>query len=316
MSDFVIIPDTACDLTADLRERFGIEDYLRGIMYFPDGRELEADLDWSYISPEEYYESMSDKKTLYKTASIPVGNIIETFEKYLKQGKDILSISLSSGLSTSYSSCELVAKELREKYPERKIFCIDSLRYSTSMALLTIMACMKRDEGADIEETAEYINQNRHCLHQMGPMDDLFFLVKKQRISNFKALFGTLVGVNPMAEFNESGTAEVIAKFKGKRTALAATLDYMEKTVIEPEKQIIFIAHSNRHESAELLKNMIEKRFSPKEIIINPVGMSCGASIGPGLCAVFYYGKPISAGLVEEKAIMEKISEDIKSKKG
>lgn len=314
MRDYVIIPDSSCDLTADLRERFGIEDYLQSVVYFPDGRAVSADLDWGCISPEEYYGSMKDRKIIYKTASVPVGNIYTVFEKYLNQGKDILSISLSSALSTSFGSCQMVAKELLEKYPERKIICIDSLRYSTSLALLTVMGCKKKEDGASIEEVAEYLNETRHCIHQMGPMDDLFFLVKMRRISNFKALFGTLVGINPMADFNRDGLSEVLVKFKGKRAALSATLSYMEQTGINLKDQIVFISHSNRYEVACQLKTMIEERFSPKEIIISTVGMACGAAIGPGLCAVYYYGKPISENLAEEKEIMATVSENMKTK--
>lgn len=314
MNDFVIIPDSACDLTADLRERFGIEEYLHGVVYFPDGRTIPADLDWGIISPKEYYNSMKERKILYKTASVPVGEIQKVFEKYLKQGKDIISISLSSALSTSYNACEMVAKELLEKYPDRKIFCIDSLRYSTSLALLTVMGCKKKEEGATVEDVAAYLNETRHCIHQMGPMDDLFFLVKMRRISNFKAFFGTLVGVNPMADFNRKGMSEVLVKFKGKRAAFAATLEYMEQTGINIKDQTIFISHSNRYEAACQLKTMIEERFTPKEIIICSVGMVCGAAIGPGLCAVYYHGKPISEDLAEEKEIMAKISENMKAK--
>ena len=142
----------------------------------------------------------------------------------------------------------------------------------------------------------------------MGPMDDLFFLVKTGRISNFKALFGTLVGVNPMADFNSKGLAEVIVKFKGKRSALEATVKYMKETIVEPENNIVFVAHSNRLAAAEMLADMIRTEIAPKEVIITHVGMACGPSIGPGLCAAFYLGKPISEGLTEEKEIMQRIS--------
>lgn len=308
MSDFVIIPDSSSDLTADLRKRYDIPDYLRGVMYYPDGHSELADLDWGNITPEEFYNSMKDKKPLYKTASVPRGEVERVFEKYLKEGKDILSISLSSGLSGSYQSCCLGAKDLMEKYPERKIICIDSLRYSTALALLVAMASEKRSQGATIEEVAEWCEQNKHSIHQMGPMDDLFFLCKTGRISNFKAFFGTLVGVNPMADFNRKGLAEVLVKCKGKKMAFDVTLNYVERTAIDIKNQTVFIAHSNRPEAAQKLKELIAERFSPKGIIINSVGMSCGASIGPGLCAVFYLGKPISEDNVEEKEIIAEIT--------
>ena len=308
MNDFVIIPDSSCDLTADLRKRFDIPDYLHGTVYFPDGRTEQADLDWGVISPEDFYKSMSGRNALYKTSTFTEQEGYEIYEKYLSQGKDILSISLSSALSGTYSLCMRIADDLMKKYPERKIICIDSLRYSTSMALLTVLAAQKRNEGATIEETADYINNIRNRVHQMGPMDDLFFLVKTGRISNFKALFGTLVGVHPMADFNTKGLAEVIVKFKGKRSALDATVKYLAQTITEPEKNIVFVAHSDRREAAEMLAEMIRTTVAPKEVIITNVGMACGPSIGPGLCAAFYLGKPISEDLAEEKAIMQQIA--------
>lgn len=310
MSEFVIIPDTSCDLDKKLRERFNIPDYLKGMVYFPDGHSEYSDLDWERHDPKVFYESMTDKKTIYKTACAPTGDIMTVYEKYLSQGKDILSIVLSSGLSGTYQTCEMVKEKLLEKYPERKIICIDSMRYSTALSLLVIMAAMKQMDGATIEETAEFVEANKHCIHQIGPMDDLFFLVKTGRISNFKAFFGTLIGLNPMADFNRKGMAEVVAKFKGKKAAFAAVIEYMRQTGEDLSDQIIFVAHSNRPKAAQLLADMIEKEFSPKEIIINHVGMSCGASIGPGLCAAFYYGKEISENLQTEKEIMNKIIEN------
>lgn len=315
MSDFVIIPDTACDLRANLRERFDIPDYMRGIIYFPDGHSEHVDLDWGEHDPKTFYESMTDKTTLYKTASPQAGEVMELFEKYLKQGKDVLAITISSALSGTYQECELVRKELEPKYPDRKIVIVDSLRYSTALSIFVVMAAQKKAEGATLEETVQYLEDNKHRVHQIGPMDDLFFLVKTGRISNFKAFFGTLVGVNPMADFNRKGLAEVLVRFKGKKAAFDAVIEYMKHTVIDPENQIMFVAHSNRLQQAELLAERIRKEFSPKEVIINDVGMACGATVGPGLCAAFYYGTEISEDCVKEKQIMAEIAEQQKGKK-
>ena len=312
MADFVIIPDVSCDLTRDLRERFGVPDYVTGMVYFPDGHSEFADIDWERHDPKEFYESMTDRKTLYKTATAPAGEIIRVFEKYLSQGIDILAITLSGALSGTLQAFQLAAKELLEKYPERKIICLDSMRYSTALSLLMILACQKRNSGATLEETAEYVEQIKHHIHQMGPMDDLFFLVKTGRISNFKAFFGTLVGINPMADFNRHGLAQVLGKFKGKKNAFDAVIKYMHGTIENPQEQIIFVAHSNREAAAQLLAQRIREEFNPKEIIINHVGMCCGASVGPGLCAAFYYGKEISEDMVTETALMNSIIESQK----
>ena len=314
MADFVIIPDVACDLVKPLRERFGITDYIPGRVYFPDGHSEVSDMDWERHDPKTYYESMTDKKTVYKSALCPTGEIFELYEKHLAAGRDILSISLSGALSVTYQTCQLVAKELLPKYPGRKILCIDSMRYSTALSLLVILAAQKKAEGADLEETARYVEQIKHCIHQIGPMDDLFFLCKTGRISNFKAFFGSLVGINPMADFNRQGMSQVLGKFKGKSAAFDAVIRYMRETVIDPENQIMFVAHSNREQAAKVLAKRIEEEFHPKEVIINHVGMSCGASVGPGLCAAFYFGTEISEGMEAEQAIMDRIVEAQKKK--
>lgn len=315
MADFVIIPDSSSDLTKDLRERFQIPAYVHGTFYWPDGREDVSDLDWEQIGPYEYYRSMSGRKVLYKTASAQRGEILSVYEAQLQAGNDILAITLSSGLSGTYQLCCKAAEELMAKYPERKIIVIDSLRYSTALSLLVIMASQKRMDGATLEETARYVEENKHRVHQMGPMDDLFFLVKTGRISNFKAFFGTLVGINPMADFNHHGLSQVLGKFKGKQKAFDAVIEYMRGTVEDPQEQIMFIAHSDREQAAQLLAKRVQEEFSPKEIIINHIGMSCGASIGPGLCAVFYQGKKISEDMEYEQALMNQILADQKNRR-
>lgn len=307
MSKYAVISDASCDLIKPLRERFGIDDYIGSIVYLPDGTSVSSDIDWEIFDPKEFFESMKDKNISYRTACATTGDIIKVFEKHLSAGKDILCITLSSALSGTYQTCELVKNQLLEKYPERKIICVDSMRYSTALSMLVIEASLKRAEGLTLEENAEYIENNKHRLHQCGPMDDLFFLCKTGRISNFKAFFGSLVGINPVADFNRNGLSEVLGKFKGKKLAFDAVIKYMKETIINPSEQIIFVAHSNRETAAELLKEMIIKEFNPKEVIINSVGMACGASIGPGLCAAFYWGKEISEDFSLEKEIMNEI---------
>lgn len=314
MSDFVIIPDASSDLTKELRERFGIPGYIKGTIYFPDGRETVADLDWELMDPVTYYESMSGRNMLYKTASAQRREVLSVYESFLSQGKDILAITLSSALSGTNQMCRKVAAELMEKYPQRKIVVVDSLRYSTALSLLVVKACQMQQSGCSLEETAAYLEQNKHRVHQMGPMDDMFFLVKTGRVSNFKAFFGTLIGINPMADFNRSGLAQVLGKFKGKKRAFDAVIEYMKDTIEDAQDQIIFVAHSNRAQAAEVLAQRIQEEFSPKEIIINHVGISCGASIGPGLCAAFYWGKEISENMEYEQALMNGIIERQKSK--
>ncbi len=315
MNSFEIIPDSSCDMTESLRKRFGISHIIRGTVYKPDGTQILSDIDWKTMTPEEYFNSMKGRKVLYKTATPPIGEVIDVFESVLASGKDILSISLSTGISGTYGVVKNAADELLKKYPERKIICVDSLRYASAMALLVSKACEKKDSGATIEETAEYINELKHSIHQMGPLDDLFFCVKTGRITNFQAFFGTLVGVNSMGDFGTKGVTAVLGKVKGHQTALNATVKYVAETIKNPEEQIIFIAHSNREKSANILAEKIRETLNPKDIIINSIGMSCGSSIGPGLCAVYYIGDPISDGNAVERDLLEKIIKNTNDKK-
>lgn len=307
MADFVIIPDTASDFTKELRDRFQIPDYIKGTIYLPDGTEAIADLDWELMDPTTYYNSMSGRKALYKTAGSRQGDIYEIYRKYLSAGKDILTICLSSALSGTYQVYLKISQELMAEYPGRKIVIVDSLRYSSALSLLVIKACQKQQEGASLEETAAYLNEVKYTIHQMGAMDDMFFLVKTGRVSNFKAFFGTLVGINAMADFNRQGLSQVVGKIKGKKRVIDAIIEYMRHTIQNPQDQIIFVAHSNREQAAELLAQRIREEFSPKEVIINPVGLSCGASIGPGLCAAFYEGVEISEDYSREQELMKNI---------
>ena len=135
MADYVILTDSSTDLTKDLRERFGIDDYLPGNITFPDGHTEDSTLDWENISPQDFYTSMS-KDSMYTTGIKNIELQEAFFEKYLKQGKDILNISLSHALSNTYDSCRKAASNLQEKYPDRKIYIVDSLNASSGQGLL------------------------------------------------------------------------------------------------------------------------------------------------------------------------------------
>lgn len=304
---FVIIPDSACSMPAELRIRFNIPTYVKAHVLYPDGSEHDTDLDWKEVSADDYFRSMAEKKAIYKTGTAGIENSIQTYEKFLQEGKDLIALSLSSALSGNYNLAVKACEALREKYPERKLFVIDSKRYSGAIAAMIAKASELQMEGKSVEEVATWLEENKNRYHQMGPMDDLNFLCRTGRINNFKAFFGTLVGVNALGDLNQNGLTDVLGKVKGKPAALKTTIEYMKKTIEEPENQIIFIAHSYRYETAEELKRLVEEEFKPKEVLMTRIDMSCGANIGPGLAAAFYYGKEISENLAEERKIMEGI---------
>jgi len=304
MSDFVILSDSGCDFTKDLRERFGLDDYVPGTVMFPDGHFEYADLDWGTVTSEEYFDSMARTRFVYGSSLPSVGEVVEVYEKYLAEGKDIFAVTISSAISGTFNSFRLAVEEVKDKYPNNKIYIVDSLRYSSAIGIHVAMANELRKQGKSAADAAAWSEANKHRIHQMGPLDDLFFCQRKGRISMGKAIAGSLVGVRPLADFDRDGQNHVIGKARGRVKAIRATIEYMRNTIEDPEDQIIFVAHSNREDCAKELAELIKKEFSPKDVVVHSIGMSCGTGVGPGLTAAFYIGKEISEDMSAEAAIL------------
>ena len=308
MADYVILTDSSTDLTKELRERFGITDYMPGNITFPDGHTEDSTLDWENISPQDFYTSMS-KDSMYTTGIKNIEVQEAFFEKYLKQGKDILNISLSHALSNTFDTCRKAAENLKEKYPDRKIICVDSLRYSGADGLLVSFAGDMKKEGKSIEEVAEWLENNKHRCHQTGTVDDLKFLAKMGRCSNVSAFMGSLINIKPLADFNRDGMNQIITKVTGYKKLYKAMIEYMKAT-IEPDPKRIFVSHTFRKAQWLEFQKLASEEFPSAEIIPTTVNMANGSSIGPGMVVAFYMGKEISEGLVEETKLLE----DIKAK--
>ncbi|MDY2609212.1 MAG: DegV family protein [Eubacteriales bacterium] len=307
MREYVLIPDTACDLTRAQRESLGIPEYLHGIIYDQSGEETLIDLDEPQEAIKAFFAKMGSSKVLQKTSTPTVGEVHRVFEKYAAAGVDVISLSLSSGLSATYAVTVQVAREVMEKYPGSKIYCVDSLCYSGGIAALLLRASALQRAGASAEQVVADLEQSRHRLHQSGSMDDLFFLVKTGRVSNAKAFFGSMLGLKLMADFNERGMVEVMGKCKGKRAMLDSAVAYIAQTIEDPAEQTIVITHSARESLAQAYAERIRAQIHPREILFVNLGKACGASIGPGLCAAFYFGMPTSQRAVREKEILTQI---------
>ena len=312
MKSFVIISDTSCDLNKELRDRFGIADYARGYVHLPDGTAIKGNLDWSEEESVAFFKALSDKKAHFKTATPSIGEVIDTLEPFLKNGEDVLCVTLSGGLSGMYGVFVNAKRDLDEKYPDRKIIIVDSMRYSTSEGMVCVLASQYRAMGKSIEETAELLEVNKHRVHQIGWMDDLFYCKKMGRVSNAAAVMGTLVGIKAMADFNHKGMSHVLGKTRGYKNAYRLIVEYMKATGEDLEDQIIFITHSLRKEHAEEVKKLIETEIKPKEIIITTVGQGSAPNVGPGMVAAFYLGKKASEDLKDETVIFEELASKIK----
>ena len=304
MKKYTIMADATCDLGEEVQKEYNITVVPSHIM-LPDGRDIPSFHKWEEFSRDEFYNKLRANPDGYATSPPNVAEFVTAFRKVAEQGEDILLLTISTGISGTYGFATQAQKEMETEYPDTRIRIIDSLRFGPALGLLAMYAAMKRDEGLSLDEVADYLDANKNRLHQAGWLDDLSFVAKKGRMTHAKAFFGTLAGVKPIGEFDYNGLTTVIGKAKGAKAAYDLLMKYIEKTIEDPEDQIIVIAHTNRLEQAEIYSKMIEEKFHPKAVFIRDVFPMCGISIGPGLMAAYYSGKPISQGLTEERAILE-----------
>ncbi|MBO4879953.1 MAG: DegV family protein [Clostridia bacterium] len=302
---FVIMADATCDLSEEMQKEYGVV-IVPSHISLPDGRSIQSFLKWEEFTRDEFYTNLKNNPTGYTTAPPNIEEFTAAFEEYAKLGKDILILTISGGMSGTYNFAVQAQQAVSAKYPGVNIRVIDTMRFGPGHGLMLVYASMLRAEGKSFDEVANYIELNRNRFHQAGWLDDLSFVAKKGRITHAKAFFGTLAGVKPLGEFDYNGLTTVIGKVKGAKAAYAALIDYMKNTIENPEEQIIFIAQTNRYAQAEVYKKMIEDTFHPKAVYINDVFPMCGINIGPGLMAAYYFGKPISKDLSEERAILDK----------
>ncbi len=306
MKNYVILVDVNSDLSPELRKRFNIE-YLKAHITTPGNIDRDGILDWDFTNENDFYTSLKKNKDAYKTAPASPEEYKNAFLKYINSGFDVLSISISTKLSGTYEFATMGRDLVLDENKNAKIFCVDSRKYSNGFGLLAIMAAMNRDKGMTIEENVAWLEANRNNVHQMGWLDDLSFVAAKGRISHPQAFFGQLIGIKPLADFSPDGLVTVLGKAKGEEKAFKAIIEYMKRTIINPEEQIILMAETNRKEKTLKFKELIEKEFHPKEIIINTVYPSCGINVGPGLMAAYYFGTPVSEELKEETKILSEI---------
>ncbi|MBQ7172591.1 MAG: DegV family protein [Clostridia bacterium] len=307
MTDFEILVDTSADLEKDLQEKYSIKMLIAHLVI--DGKESDSFVSWETTSREEFYSALKANPDRFKTSPPSAGEVRDAFRKIVSEGKGVLFLALSSKISGAYEfACEAKAMVL-EEMPDAKIEVIDSLRFGPAVGLMAVNASKFRAAGHSLEETAAELEKTKNLYHQAGWLDDLSFVAKKGRINHAAAFFGTLIGIKPIGEFDYNGLTTVIGKAKGEKAAYAALLGYIEKTIVNPEGQVIFIAQSNRRAQAEKYKAMIEEKFHPLEVCVKDVYPTCGINVGPGLMAAYYVGTPISEGLEAEKQILTKCLE-------
>ncbi len=284
MKDYVILTDSCSDLSKEVREKHGIDYVQMNVVY--NDKELPATLDWDLYSPAEFYNIMRGG-TRITTNQVPVKSFTAAFTKYMEEGKDVIYIGCSSALSGSVNTGKVVANEIAEKYPDNKIYVIDSLCSCMGEGLMALDAAVMREEGKSAEEVAAYFEGNKLKYQQFCAVDDLTYLKRAGRVKASAAFFGNLFGVKPILISNRNGENFAVKKIKGRKNSLDELVNMVKANIVDPENQTVAVVHADCLQDAEYLKKRVEEEIKPKEIYFGYIGPIIGASAGPGTVAIY-----------------------------
>lgn len=286
MNNYVLYADSSCDLSTSELNKRGV--YFSSLSFRFNDSEREYNNDGMPI--EEFYSKMR-AGDVAKTAAINSETFATEFEKLLKEGNDILYIGFSSGLSTTYNSARIAAKQLKSKYPDRKIITVDTLAASAGIALFIDLIIEKMESGATIEEAAAYAEELKLHICHWFTVDDLVYLKRGGRVSPTVAFVGNMLGIKPILHVDNDGHLVNVTKTRGRRASIAVLADKFGETAISPEASKVYISHGDCLADAEVLANMIEAKYGSKCELITNVGPVIGAHSGPGTLALFFVGK-------------------------
>lgn len=286
MNDYVITTDN----NSDLPESY-CKEHQVGCVYLSYTLEGVTYTHDNFLPEDEFYKKMTEG-SMPTTAQVNPDDAREMMEPYLKEGKDILHIAFSSGLSGSYNSCRLTAEELEEEYPQRKIIVIDSLCASLGQGLLIHQAILMKEAGKSMEEVARWVTDHRKNLIHLFTVDDLNHLFRGGRVSRTTAIVGGMLNIKPVLHVDDEGKLVAIGKVRGRKKSLVELADLMDKKLgsYKESCNTVFISHGDCLEDAQFLAKRIKEKYAIDTLLINYVGATIGAHSGPGTIALFFLG--------------------------
>ena len=287
MSEFIIVTDSSADLDTGMARELDVRVLPLGFVLedhtyynYPDNREMD---------PHVFYDRLR-RGEVATTNAVNVAQYTETLEPLLQAGQDVLVLAFSSGLSTTYNSSAIAVEELSAKYPERKLYTVDTLCASLGQGLLVWYAAQQRNKGWSIEEVRDWVEEHKLNLCHQFTVDDLHFLKRGGRISAATAMVGSMLHIKPILHVDGEGHLINIGKARGRQASLKALVDRMEETAIDSGSLTVFISHGDCLEDARTVAEMVKERFGVQDVYINYVGPVIGAHSGPGTLALFYMG--------------------------
>ena len=284
--NFEIVTDSSCNLTEEMIDDLGV--HILPLVFMSEGQEYRSYLKGEKTDLKQFYTMMREGKVF--TTSLPnMADAEALFRSLLEAGKDVLYLGFSSALSGTHEAVRMLCMQLASEYPERTVRAVGTLAASGGQGLLVYHACMKAREGATLEETARWVEENRLHLAHWFTVDDLMFLLRGGRVSKVSAYMGTMLNIKPGMHVDDEGRLIPLEKVRGRKKSLNALVDHMEQSALRPvSDQTIFITHGDCIEDAEYVAQLVKERFGVKDVIINYVDPVIGAHSGPGTMALFF----------------------------
>ena len=281
---FTIVTDTSANLpTAYLQD-----EHITIIPFtFHTESGEQACMDLGTFDAKEFYTRMraGEKVT---TSQIPPQRFVDTLTPMLARGEDVLFVSMSSGISGSYASAHIAADQLHEEFPDRKLLLVDTYSASLGEGLLVMRAADLRRAGKSIDETYTELRALRHRMAQIFTVGDLRYLKRTGRLSNLEAAVGTVLQIKPLLKGDPQGKIVCFAKLRGRQRAIEAIAQRYEELVVDPETQVIGIAHADCEADAQILASMLRRSRPPKDILMVDYEPVTGSHVGPGALALFF----------------------------
>lgn len=284
MRDYVITVNSTVDLPKEWLEERGVP--VVPLKYTIDGQTYT---DMEGLSAKEFFDKLREGK-MSVTSQVNPEEAADMLEPYLKEGKDVLHLGFSSGLSGTLNSMKIAGEMLQEKYPEAKVIVIDTLCACLGEGLLLYKALQKKAEGMSIDEVAQWVEENKlHICHDVT-VDDLNHLHRGGRVSKTTAVLGTLVQIKPIIHMDDNGKLQVIGKERGRKKSLNKIVDMAVEQSKGWDNDIIMITHGDCVEDAEYVAKLVREKMGIDNILINNIGTVIGSHTGPGVVAVFCMG--------------------------
>ncbi len=290
MAEYIVSCESAADLSPEWMEKRDLK-YIC-FTFSLNGVEYKDDL-WQSMKPEELYRRMLAGEEA-KTSQVGLSEYLDHFRKYLAEGKDLLHCTLSTGISGTYNAAVLAASQLREEFPDRKIYVIDSMAASSGYGLLMDKIADKRDEGLKVEELAAWTEEHKLNAVHWFFSTDLTFYIRGGRVSKTAGFVGQVLSICPLLNVDNLGRLIPREKIRTKKKVLKRQLEKMVELADNgvDYNDTCFISNSDP-EAGEEMRQLVEETFPNLrgKVQMFPIGATVGAHTGPGTVALFFWGK-------------------------